>query len=58
MSYVGNDIFDVFNISQSLDDVSTHIKLSHNEISDLGMQIVSQLEVLHKIGYTHGDLKF
>lgn len=58
MSYVGNDIFDVFNISQSLDDASTHIKLSHNEISDLGMQIVSQLEVLHKIGYTHGDLKF
>jgi hypothetical protein len=41
MSYVGNDIFNVFNISHSLDDASNHIKLSHSQISDLGMQIVS-----------------
>ena len=24
----------------------------------MGMQLVSQLEVIHKLGYTHGDLKF
>ena len=37
MSYVGHDLFDEFNISQSLDDASKHIQLSNSEISELGM---------------------
>ena len=58
MTNVGKDVFEVFKISQSLDDSSKHEKMSDSEIFDFGMQIVSQLEILHKLGYTHGDLKF
>lgn len=58
MSYVGKDIFEVFNIERSLNDPAQHRGLSLQQISQLGMQIISQLEILHKMGYTHGDLKF
>jgi len=37
MSYAGPDIFDVFNIAQSLEDPASHKGLSLSEISDLGM---------------------
>lgn len=58
MSYVGKDIFEVFKIERSLNDPAQHRGLSLQQISELGMQIISQLEILHKMGYTHGDLKF
>jgi serine/threonine protein kinase len=58
MSYAGKDIFEVFNIQQSLEDSRKHRCLNLQNLSTMGMQIVSQLEILHKLGYTHGDLKF
>lgn len=58
MSYAGRDIFDVFEIQQSLDDSHKHKCFNLKGISDIGMQIVSQMEIIHKLGYTHGDLKF
>lgn len=58
MSYAGPDTYDLFDIAKSLEDSSAHECLNEAQISDLGMQIVSQIEILHKLGYTHGDLKF
>lgn len=35
-----------------------HNCFDNKRISNMGMQLVSQLEIIHRIGYTHGDLKF
>lgn len=58
MSYVGKDIFEHFEIYQSLEDQMLHNCFDNKQISKMGMQLISQLEIIHKIGYTHGDLKF
>lgn len=58
MSYSGNDIFQEFDIHKSLEDQTLHTCFTLKEISKMGMQLISQLEVIHKLGYTHGDLKF
>ena len=58
MTYAGRDIFDVYEIQDSLEDSKKHQCFNLKNLSDMGMQIVSQLEILHKLGYNHGDLKF
>lgn len=58
MTYVGKDIFEHFGIYQSLEDSMLHNCFEIKRISKMGMQLVSQLEIIHRIGYTHGDLKF
>ena len=58
MSYCGPDLFQYFQIEKSLEDKTQHQRVSLQTMSDIGMQIVSQLEILHKLGFTHGDLKF
>jgi hypothetical protein len=58
MSHVGKDVFEHFQIHQSLEDSMLHNCFDNKRISLMGMQIVSQLEIIHKLGFTHGDLKF
>lgn len=58
MTYSGSNIYDEFDIRASLDDALQHKSLTHKQLSTMGMQLVSQLEILHKLGYTHGDIKF
>mmetsp|Transcript_3089 Transcript_3089/g.4732 ORF Transcript_3089/g.4732 Transcript_3089/m.4732 type:complete len:265 (-) Transcript_3089:771-1565(-) len=58
MSFAGRDVFELLEIQKSLEDPRKHKKFDLRKLSDLGMQIVSQLEIIHKLGYTHGDLKF
>lgn len=58
MSYVGKDIFEIYSIDRGLNDPTKHRALTVSELSTLGMQIISQLEILHRLGYTHNDLKF
>ena len=41
MSYVGSDIFDKFEIYQSLEDSMLHNCFDNKKISKMGMQIVS-----------------
>ena len=58
MTYSGNIIEDEFDPGPSLEDDFRHTPFTLKQLSDLGMQLVSQLEILHKLGYTHGDIKF
>lgn len=58
MSYSGKDIFEEFEINKSLEDPTKHTQFTLKELSICGMQLVSQLEILHKLGYTHSDIKF
>ena len=58
MSYAGKDIFELLDIQESLEDQRKHKCFNVEKLSTMGMQIVSQIEILHKLGYTHGDLKF
>jgi serine/threonine protein kinase len=58
MSYIGKDIFEHFQIHQSLEDSMLHNCFDNKKISKMGMQLISQLEIIHKLGFTHGDLKF
>lgn len=58
MSFVGNDLFEEYNIQKSLEDPKQHKALDLKTISDIGIQTISQLEILHKLGFVHGDLKF
>jgi casein kinase I homolog HRR25 len=56
MSDVGENIFQIQNIQRGLKDPAEHRCLSRKELSQMGIQLVSQLEILHELGYTHGDL--
>ena len=58
MTYAGRDIFEVFEMQLSLEDSRKHKCFTLNQMSVMGMQLISQMEILHKLGYTHGDLKF
>jgi len=58
MSYEGKDVFTKYNLQKSLEDPNQHKAFPINTLFDLGMQMTSQLEILHKLGFTHGDLKF
>lgn len=58
MTFVGNNIFIEFNLASSFEDKLYHQRIELNKLATIGIQIISQLEVLHKLGYVHGDLKF
>lgn len=58
MTFVGNNIFIEFNLASSFEDKLYHQRIELSKLSYIGIQIVSQLEVLHKLGMVHGDLKF
>ena len=58
MTYSGGNIYDEFDIGVSLDNALLHKPFTLKKIGMIGMQLVSQLEILHKLGYTHGDIKF
>ena len=47
MSYAGKDIFDEYDIQRSLEDQNEHQGFSLSQLSDIGMQLVSQLEIIH-----------
>ena len=54
----GHDMFTYLGIPKSLETQSSHTRLNEKELSTFAMQIISQLEILHRLGYCHGDVKF
>lgn len=58
MTYSGRNLFDLFDIGSSLEDAINHKPFTLKQLSDLGMQLTSQLEIIHQLGFTHGDIKF
>lgn len=58
MSYSGQDCFVEFELCHSIGDKSLHNCFNLKQLADCAHQLISQLEVFHKLGYTHGDLKF
>ena len=57
MSYCGDDLFEYCNVNQTLQDPKSHVRMGFKELSEIGIQITSQLQFLHQLGYTHNDLK-
>ena len=58
VSKTGMDMFTYLGIPKSLESQSTHKRLSEQQLSVFAMQIISQLEIIHRLGYCHGDIKF
>lgn len=58
MSYVGENLYKEFHLKQSFDNPRVIIKISYSILLKLGMDVISQLEILHKLGVVHNDLKF
>lgn len=58
MTFVGQDLYKQFDIQKGLEDPKYHKSLDLKTISEIGIQTISQLEILHKLGFVHGDLKF
>ena len=57
MTFSGNNIEYEFDLGSSFRD-SYHQRLfTLKQLSDIGIQLTSQFEILHKLGYTHGDIK-
>lgn len=57
LSYTGVDLYGYLDINQC---IALNLKLNNQDpdyVSTIGVQITSQLEVLHRLGYTHGDIK-
>jgi hypothetical protein len=56
MSDVGNDLYKTFKMHEISDDPSKRRCFSLQELAQMGIQLVSQLEILHHLGYTHSKL--
>ena len=57
MSYCGKDMFEFCSVNTSLLDPGQHVRLGFKELSEFGIQLTSQLQFLHQLGYTHNDMK-
>jgi len=57
MTNCGTDLFESRNIMNTLKSPANHVPMPFAELSALGIQIVSQLQVLHRLGYVHNDMK-
>jgi len=57
MSFCGIDLYELYKVDKAIDNVVKSSILSQKEISRMANQVISQIEVLHNLGFVHGDLK-
>lgn len=59
MTNVGENLYNLYNISRCFDNPKLHMGIHDlNLLTKIGIDLVSQLEVLHTLGFVHNDLKF
>jgi len=47
----------MYGIEMFFNNKNNHKQIMLKTISEIGLKIISQLEILHKLGYVHNDLK-
>lgn len=57
MTYSGQDIYGQFNLQNCMESNMKFAGTTFDRVCQIGMQLLFQLEVLHFLGYVHGDLK-
>ena len=57
MSFVGPTIENKFGLNLSLEQSSICVPVGADQVFKMGFELVSQLEILHRLGYCHGDIK-
>lgn len=57
ITYSGPDVYGMFNLQNKMESNMRFVGILTDRACKIGMQLVSQLEVLHILGYVHGDLK-
>lgn len=57
MSYTGQDIYGQFNLQNCMESNMKFAGTTFDRACQIGMQLLYQMEVLHFLGYVHGDLK-
>jgi hypothetical protein len=57
-SDVGKDLHQSLDIDEGLKDPKKHKCFSLQELSQVGMQLVSQLEIIHSLGHKFDNFSF
>ena len=57
MSFVGPTLEQKFALNLSIEMPHKYVRIAEEQVFKLGFEVLAQLEVLHRLGYSHGDIK-
>ena len=57
MTFTGQDIYGQFNLQNCMESNMKFAGITFDRACQIGMQLLYQMEILHFLGYVHGDLK-
>jgi tRNA A-37 threonylcarbamoyl transferase component Bud32 len=57
MSFVGETIYERFQLKRAIRDFTPFAPVRREKVSVFAINIIQQLEILHSLGLVHGDLR-